>query len=235
MLRKTVFFRVRILIATIMLISLSLSCMFSVFALTSDKVVVNEVNLTYDFIRNAQASIDNNVILFSKTTSQGNNSYLCETIYVVPTANTSAITLLNDLTKQATSNARNAITVEEFDPSISIKGWVTTTYVSISSSLGPASKVTGVSGGYTKSDRSVSVSSQTVCYGSTGFRASTGNFIEQNVDEYPTSTSWEYTAPANWEYIVEAGVHNIGANCTFDLVRYGSTWSFTVESIVSQG
>lgn len=172
---------------------------------------------------------------------KNDDEYVCETIYVVPTEDTSADFLLNELTqsaKNANSNARGNITVEEFDSSISVEGWVRVTYSRVDSYYvgNTAAKVTSVSGGYSKSDRSVSVTKQTIHFGSSGKSNVNGRAISQTEVKYLTNeTSWTYTAPSSWVHIVETATHNIGANCTFELKRYGSTWNFTIDCIVSEG
>lgn len=228
----------KLFVSMILLVSIIVSGIMPVSALST---IEKEPTLTFDYIINSNASINNNVICFSKNEQQEDDEYVCETIFVIPAEGISADSLLNDMietAKKTNSNARGSITVDEFDPSISIKGWVQATYSRINSNYGSskASKVTAVSGGYDKSDRSVSVTKQTIHFGSSGKSNSTGRAISQSDAKYLTNDySWSYTAPSSWHYIVEAATHNIGANCTFDLKRYGSTWSFTIECIVSEG
>lgn len=230
--KKSKLFLSLILIITIVFVSTT--------PISATSSIQNNPELTFEFIRNSNASINNNVICFSKNSSQGNNEYVCETIFIVPRENISAEALLGNLTNSAkeakNNNSRASITVEEFDPSISIEGWIQTYYSRINSGYGTASKVTSVSGGYDKSDRSVSVTAQTIIYGSSGKSALTGKGITQNDSHNLTSDySWSYTAPSSWHHIVENAIHNIGANCTFYLKRYGSTWNFTIECIISEG
>lgn len=228
----------KLIVSMILLVSIIVSSIIPVSALST---IERGPTLTFDFITNSNASINNNVICFSKTEQQGDDEYVSETIFVIPAEDITADSLLKNLTesaKKVNSNARGSITVEEFDPSISIKGWVRATYSRIDSNYGntTASKVTAVSGGYSKSDRSVSVTKQTVHFGSSGKSNSTGRAISQTDVKYLTNeNSWSYTAPSSWHYVVETAIHNIGANCTFDLKRYGSTWSFTIDCIVSEG
>ncbi|MDD6095167.1 MAG: hypothetical protein PUC29_05445 [Clostridia bacterium] len=222
----------------LLFVSLVLLSITPTHALSYSLTTSDNVPITSDFIINATASINDNVISLSRTTSIESNNYKCDTIYIIPAEGVSATYLLNELTEYAqrqSSNARGSISVEECDPSISVKCRLCTYFTRVSSQYGIASKVTSVSGGYRIIDRSVSVIGQSLIYGSTGKSSSTGLMKTQNASATPTTSSWSYTAPTGWHYIVETATHNIGSSCEFTLKRAGSTWSFTMYSIVSQG
>lgn len=217
-------------LSIILSVVMLMSCVVSTYAETYNDLDKHE--LTCEFIMDSEVSVEDNVILFSKT-EQEKNCCNREIFFIVPNENVPANELKNKIVKSATINSVNSspsIRVEEYDISISIKGWIKVSYSNGTSTWGQTAKVTSVSGGYTKLDSSVSVTSQYVVAGSSGKSASTGGVINQHLEKHPTSSSWSYTAPSTWHYIVKNNTSVIGAYCDYNLRRAsGSTWTFTLN------
>ncbi|MFA9377142.1 MAG: hypothetical protein ACERKZ_10375 [Lachnotalea sp.] len=80
-----------------------------------------------------------------------------------------------------------------------------------------------VAGGYTKSDGSTTVKSQTLNYGEAGI-GSDGN-VQLSQSETPTKTSYSYSTGYS-KYITTAGTHNIGCTYIIKLKKGSDTWSY---------
>ena len=221
----------------IFILCLSFCIFFALPTYAADEKTFNNdpVKLTAGFIMEAEITVENDTVILTQTKKISDNDYRIETVFIVPEANKSADDVLSDIS-DFIQRASGSQYVEEFDGSGSIKGWLRVYYTKGSSSYGSTVKVTSVSGGYTRYDVSVTVSTQSLYYGCSGKSATTGYYIGQNDNKTPSGSSWSYTAPSSWHPIVQDSYCNAGANCTFTLRRGTgtNTWSFTIYCIVSQ-
>lgn len=116
----------------------------------------------------------------------------------------------------------------QWDNSYGIKIYSTVYYTDYGDSV----SLDRVTGGYDKTDRTLTVLSQEVTLGATDL----GHV--QNQRRYPTNSSWGYNAPSNWVPIdtVQSFVQYLGAYYRVDVKRSASSWRVEViNNVLSEG
>jgi hypothetical protein len=121
--------------------------------------------------------------------------------------------------------------VDLWDTSISVKGYVTIYYSYYANSDGINEyTLTQIAGGYTKSDSTVSISSQTVVYGMQGYSKTYG-IVYKDSTIYPTTSSWSITTGYTSSVVLDVSA-NFGATYTIKLVRGTSAWSLVITNML---
>ncbi len=113
-----------------------------------------------------------------------------------------------------------------WDSSQGVKAYSTIYYTRTTKSGVGYAKVTKATGGWTVSDKSISLSNRVVKIGTSGWPAGT-----QSITKNPSGNSWSYTTPTSWKYISTEGENAIGATSTVTLKRgTRSTWTLKLNN-----
>lgn len=113
-----------------------------------------------------------------------------------------------------------------WDSSLGVKAYSTIYYSRTTKSGVGYAKVTKATGGWTVSDKSISLSNRVVKIGTSGWPSGT-----QSITKNPSSNSWSYTAPTSWKYISTESENSIGATSTVTLKRgTRSTWTLKLNN-----
>ncbi|GEM_PF-5748907 len=133
-------------------------------------------------------------------------------------------------TESTLLNSSGNTYLDKWDNSLGVLGYCTIYYSISTDSYGVAIyNLTKVTGGYTISDSSISVSSQNLVYGAVG-TGPTGMVNNSNT-KTPTSSSWSYNTGYS-KYIAFAGYYTFGATYTLNLSRTTSNWSLTLNNLL---
>ena len=170
-------------------------------------------------------------------TNEYGEEYIVD-VYAIETSsvgNTKAITYVTstdenliqvpNIASRANNNHR-----EKWDSSYSVKAYITCYFVT--KDKDKLWLLTKVTGGYTISDYSVSVTSQALKYGCSGLTSTNGVGTTQVKDQKPQSSKWSYNTGFTKYVVKNAGLLSatIGANNKLSLKRGSSKWTFTVTN-----
>ncbi|WP_299833661.1 hypothetical protein [uncultured Metabacillus sp.] len=120
----------------------------------------------------------------------------------------------------AASNSKSA---SQWDSSYSVRAYSTYYYTRYEKDGYAYHDITSCSGGWSRSDSSVTMSQRKVIYGASGPSYPNGSYVQQNQTMYPTSNSFSYTAPSSW--VAVKTTHAVGVSTWVTLNRGGSTWT----------
>ncbi|GLB62104.1 hypothetical protein [Cytobacillus sp. NCCP-133] len=125
---------------------------------------------------------------------------------------------------------------EKWDSSISVKAY-STNYYNRSSADGANSCIdlSSVTGGWTRSDSSVSIGTKTVNYGQTGTRCDyIGSVTQKSGNKYPSSNSYSYAVLSSWVPVtIEPTSTVVGQSSTAELTRNSSKWTLSLTNHVT--
>lgn len=131
----------------------------------------------------------------------------------------------SELNVQNTSSKNDS----KWDPTLGVKAYSTIYVTKSTTTKGTFLDLSSVSGGWSISDNSYSLTNMRVRLNQTGV-SSSGSF-NQHVDKYPTSRTWSYTAPTtSWPPVsaetTGAGTAYVGAGQYTRITRGSSSWQF---------
>lgn len=131
-------------------------------------------------------------------------------------------TIVND--PQEVSIASTGSKYEEsWDDSIGVKAYSTIYFTKTTSGGIEYGKLTSISGGWSRSDTTISLSGRKVTFGQSGWPAGS-----QTKTVYPTGNTWNYTAPSTWDAVSLDADYTLGATSTVTLTR-GTRSSWTLK------
>ena len=207
----------------------------------------SEDNASIDLFALSTVKEDGNQVTLTSIIKESSGAFVVEQIAIIPNEGVSTSEIVEKLeshkiiittnSSNNQPNGRHSVTVSEQDDSISMTGWVTSTYLKSYSNGMETLKLTKCSGGASVSDPTVQIISENVIYACSGHRI-TGGFIEQRKERNPSNySSWSYNTPSSWVYVYNNGIALVGGCCCFTMKRIRGTsshvWTLTVSAPVS--
>ena len=211
---------------------LALLCIFSLsaiaYAAPGETTAPDEIVLDRNFLSSSDMTeVDGNVVLTREIAAAPRTRSAAaecarESVVLIPSETSSAEEIMENIDTFLTSRAAGNKYEEEYDNTLSVKLYTTIYYTRKVESGKKYLKLTKVSGGISDKDSVVTITSQLLRIGCADRLTSF-----QQLERYPTGSSFSYSIPANWKYVEEnSTLYSVGSYYEVTMKRGSSTGSW---------